>query len=160
MEKEEWASAKIPKRLWNEVKSFVSESRVAADYGFTNPSQFVTYAVRDTLRRLRALEEPRRSRLEHVNTFEDYVAVLDNDLDGGRIVRVYVRQRDWYAVGFCDYCQTFDCIHVDFMYEVPKAVEGFKRKGLKEPTREYREMLTKEYVRKKRLEEARERAVN
>jgi hypothetical protein len=65
-------------------------------------------------------EEPR---LKHFNIYEDHVTIHDRYLD--RLVDVYFRN----GKAYCEHCESFDCIHIEFALNIPEVREDLKKRG-------------------------------
>lgn len=118
----EWDTLRVPHDLMEELEKFL-ESAVAKKTGFTSKTQATTTAMREFIQKY-------SKRFEHVNTYEDKVRILDNNIGKrGDIVTVQFKGK----VAFCDYCESKDCIHVKYCWEIPQVVEVLKKHGLRLP---------------------------
>ena len=116
----EWDTLRIPHDLMEELEKFL-ESAVAKKTGFTSRTQVTTTAMREFLQRY-------SKRFEHVNTYEDKVRILDNNIGRrGDIVTVQFKGK----TAFCDYCESSDCIHVKYCWEIPQVAEVLRKHGLR-----------------------------
>lgn len=130
----EWRTVRIQKELLEEVERFL-ETDLAKREGYNSKAQFITDAIREYLGRYRKL----RPRLEHVNVYRNRVTILDRELEGrGRIVDVvFMRRKNGEEIiyPYCTYCQSSDCIHADFAFEIPKVREILHKAGIRKRVR-------------------------
>ena len=118
----EWDTLRVPHDLMEELEKFL-ESAVAKKTGFTSKTQATTTAMREFIQKY-------SKRFEHVNTYEDKVRILDNNIGKrGDIVTVQFKGK----VAFCDYCESNNCIHVKYCWEIPQVAEVLKKHGLRFP---------------------------
>ena len=118
----EWDTLRVPHELMEELEKFL-ESQVAKKTGFTSKTQATTTAMREFIQKY-------SKRFEHVNTYEDKVRILDNNIGKrGDIVTVHFKGK----VAYCDYCESKDCIHVKYCWEIPQVAEVLKKHGLRFP---------------------------
>ena len=130
----EWRTVRIPKELLEEVERFL-KTELARKQGYNSKAQFITDAIREYLSRYQSL----KPRLEHINVYRNRVTILDRELEGrGRIVDVVFVQRDDHekiVYPYCTYCQSSDCVHADFAFEIPKVRKILERAGIKKRVR-------------------------
>ncbi|MGI0063090.1 MAG: hypothetical protein ACREBA_11630 [Nitrosotalea sp.] len=117
-----WDTLRVPHGLMEELEKFL-DSPTAKKTGFTSKTQATTTAMREFLLRY-------SKRFEHLNTYEDKVRILDNNIGkDGDIVTVQFKGK----VAYCNYCESKDCIHVKYCWEIPEVAEVLKKHGLKIP---------------------------
>lgn len=117
-----WDTLRVPHELMEELEKFL-KSPVAKKTGFTSKTQATTTATREFLLKY-------SKRFEYVNTYEDKVRILDNNIGKmGDIVTVKFKGKS----AFCDYCESNNCIHVKYCWEIPQVAEVLKKNGLKLP---------------------------
>ena len=134
----DWDAVRIPKELVKQIDKFL-KSELAKRNGYNSRSQFVIDAVREYLKRYEAELSKPRPRLQHINVYRNRVTILDNELEGrGRIVDVvFMRKNHQEEIiyPYCTYCQTSDCIHADYAFEIPKVREILEKAGIKKRVR-------------------------
>ena len=105
----QWDTLRVPHELMEELEKFL-ESAVAKKTGFTSKTQATTTAMREFIQKY-------SRRFEHVNTYEDRVEIMDNNIGKrGDIVTVQLKGK----MAFCDYCKSNDCVHVKYCWEIPQ----------------------------------------
>lgn len=125
MIKETWSAANVRKSLINKIKKILNTEE-AKEEGLNNVNQFIDSAVRELLEKLE------QKRFAHQNTYDDKVRILDNKIGKmGDIVTIFLR--DELKKGFCDYCESDNCVHVKYMWELEDVVKILKKRGFKSP---------------------------
>lgn len=128
MVKETWSAANIRKSLIDKIKKTLNTEE-AKEEGLNNVNQFIDSAVRELLEKLE------QKRFSHQNTYDDKVRILDNKIGRmGDIVTIFLR--DEFKKGFCDYCESENCVHVKYMWELPDVVKILKKRGFHSPYNE------------------------
>lgn len=123
--KENWVTTKIRRTLNGEIEKSL-QSEEAKKLGLTNIAQFVDSAIRELL------EELEQKRFSHQNTYDDKVRILDNKIGKmGDIVTIFLRNE--FKKGFCDYCESENCVHVKYMWELEDVVKILKKRGFHSP---------------------------
>ena len=119
-----WNTVRIREGTYKEIEKALETDEMER-LGVSSISQFVTNAL------IKQLEELRQKSIEYVNMSEDHVKIMDRKLGKmGRIVAVHFRpQRPPY----CDYCGESDCVHVQYVWELPGARAILKERGLQPP---------------------------
>jgi len=112
-----------------EVMERYLETERARERGMRSLSDIAVHAVR------RYLESeglyPQRPRFEVLNHYEDNVKLIDNEVN--RITAVYFQKgRVW-----CELCDSFECIHIDYTLTLPEVVEALREKGWKLPPKHH-----------------------
>ena len=115
-----WDKVNLPRAMVELVEKYL-EMDIASQRGLKNRSDVAIEGVKLVLERDGVYG--RRSRLEHLNMYDDHVKVIDNE--SSRIASVYFKETDV----FCDLCETNICLHTDFAYSIPKVLEALKRRG-------------------------------
>jgi len=122
----EWKNVRLSKDLADELERFI-ESKTGKDHGFNSQADFVAAAVREALVRYKL-----RPRFQHINTYENHVKILDNDLEAhGRLISIYFNGD--HKSAWCDYCEKTDCVHIDYVWELSEVAEVLRVRGLKSP---------------------------
>ena len=116
----EWDKVNLTRAMINLIEKYL-ETDLAKQRGLKNRSDVASEGVKLVLERDGMYA--RRSRLEHLNMYEDHVKVVDNEID--RIASVYFKGDGV----FCDFCETDSCIHTDFAYSIPKVVNALESRG-------------------------------
>ena len=125
MIKETWSAANIRKSLIDKIKKILNTEE-AKEEGLNNVNQFIDSAVRELLEKLE------QKRFAHQNTYDDKVRILDNKIGKmGDIVTIFLR--DELKKGFCDYCESENCVQVKYMWELEDVVKILKKRGFKSP---------------------------
>lgn len=130
----EWDSVRIPKGLSEEIEKFL-KTEAARRLGYNSKAQLVVDAVREYLAKI-----GRKPRLEHVNTYKNRVTILDRELEGhGRVIDVVFLEEknglEKIIYPYCTYCQTNDCLHADYAFEIPDVREILRKHGIKKRMR-------------------------
>ena len=99
------------------------ETDLAKQRGLKNKSEVAVEGIKLVLERDGVYT--RRSRLEHLNMYEDHVKIIDNEID--RIASVYFQK----GTAYCDLDESETCIHTDFATSIPDVVKALEAKGLK-----------------------------
>ncbi len=135
----EWSTIRIPKELEEQLEEFL-ESEEARMQGYRHKTEIATEAIREFLRR--HWTGIKKTRLRHVNTWRNRVAIEDPDLPDDpakrRIVEVvFMRrnEREEIVYPYCTYCQTSECIHVDFAWEIPEVRAKLTKAGIRKRVR-------------------------
>lgn len=119
----DWSNVRLRKELVKRIEEYL-ETPEGKRTGFTNASQFIDGAVRELLKDLI------QKRFEHINTYEDKVRVLDNMINkNGDIVTIFFKDKS----GWCDHCQSTNCIHVKYAWSLDDVSKILKKHGLKPP---------------------------
>jgi len=126
----EWDTVRIPKSLSEEVEKFL-QTDIAKRMGYNSKAQFVIDAVREYL-----LKMEKRPRLEHINTYSNRVTILDRELEGrGRVIDVIFLEKknglEKIVYPYCTYCETTDCLHADYAFEIPEVRRILQQHGIK-----------------------------
>jgi len=120
-----WRTVNVKKVLLEQIEKIVNSDEVKKE-GITNVSQFIDSALKEKL------EEIEQKRFAHQNTYDDKVRILDNKIGKmGDIVTIFLR--DELKKGFCDYCESDNCVHVKYMWELEDVVKILKKRGFKFP---------------------------
>lgn len=120
-----WRTVNVKKVLLEQIEKIVNSDEVKKE-GITNVSQFIDSALKEKL------EEIEQKRFAHQNTYDDKVRILDNKIGKmGDIVTIFLR--DELKRGFCDYCESENCVHVKYMWELEDVVKILKKRGFKSP---------------------------
>ncbi len=120
-----WRPVQLPKDLVDEVEKVIETSEVKKT-GVTSISQFISRIIDDHLE---------SSRFSHQNTYEDKVRILDNKIGKlGDIVTIFLKEE--LKKGFCDYCESENCVHVKYMWELEDVVKILKKRGFQSPYNE------------------------
>jgi hypothetical protein len=112
----------LPEDLVSEIEKFMKDSNL----GYESKAEFIKEACRYYMN---LLKKGIRPRFEHINTYEDHIKILDNEIN--RIVSVYLIGKDKKL--WCDYCGKNDCVHVFFAWEIPQAREVLEKHRFKHP---------------------------
>jgi hypothetical protein len=67
-------------------------------------------------------------RFQHVNTHENYITIVDNTIK--HVIDVYVKDTNQL---WCEYCDSTDCEHVDFVFGIPGVRRVLKKRGWQLP---------------------------
>lgn len=116
-------SISLPKDLVELVDKAIKETEV----GYGSRAELIKEAVREKLRQLGYAYKP-RPRLEHINTYENHVKILDNEL--GRVASVYFKVDH---ESYCDVCDAKGCIHLDYAWTIPDVAKVLRAHGFKSP---------------------------
>ncbi len=102
-----YVTVKLPKDLADLIDEML-ESKYAKMLGYTSRVDI----IREGIKRLH--DEFTHRALVHLNTFEDHLEILD--FTGGlhRIARVFLKKTDKGVRLYCDVCEAFRCLHVEF----------------------------------------------
>lgn len=120
-----WRTVNVKKVLLEQIEKIVNSDEVKKE-GITNVSQFIDSALKEKL------EEIEQKRFAHQNTYDDKVRILDNKIGKiGDIVTIFLK--DELKKGFCDYCESENCVHVKYMWELEDVVKILKKRGFKSP---------------------------
>lgn len=118
----EWDKVNVPSAMIELIERYL-ETDLAKQRGLKNRSDVATEGVKLVLERDGMYG--RRSRLEHLNMYNDHVKVIDNEMD--RIASVYFKENGV----FCDLCEDSVCIHTDFSYSIPEVIKALDARGYK-----------------------------
>lgn len=125
MVKGDWRTVNVKKALLEQIEKIINSEEVKKE-GITNTSQFIDSALKEKL------EEIEQKRFAHQNTYDDKVRILDNKIGKmGDIVTIFLK--DESKKGFCDYCESENCVHVKYMWELEDVVKILKKRGFKSP---------------------------
>ncbi len=125
MVKGDWRTVNVKKALLEQIEKIINGEEVKKE-GITNTSQFIDSALKEKL------EEIEQKRFAHQNTYDDKVRILDNKIGKiGDIVTIFLK--DELKKGFCDYCESENCVHVKYMWELEDVVKILKKRGFKSP---------------------------
>lgn len=98
----------------------------AKEKGFTSRSDVAITAIREFLSREGYY--PLRPRFEHLNTYDNNVKLLDNELE--RVASVYFKiDHETY----CDVCEKSDCIHLEVAWTIPEVADVLRKHGFESP---------------------------
>jgi|APSaa5957512535_1039671.scaffolds.fasta_scaffold05746_11 hypothetical protein len=123
--KSDWRAVQLPKELVDEVEKIIDTSKIKKR-GITSISQFISRLID---------EELEHQRFTHENTYEDKVRIRDDKIGKlGDIVTIFLKSDT--KKGFCDYCESEDCIHVKYMWELPDVVDILKKRDFSSPYKE------------------------
>ena len=94
--------------------------------GINSFAGFITYMIEERMLddKIFAKHAPM---LEEVATYDDRVVVKDNKDD--RIADVVIRNGELY----CQLCEDSNCVHVGFVYALPKVYSTLSKHGVKPP---------------------------
>ena len=119
-----WGNIRVRQDLIDRVVKCMNSAE-GKRYGYTNISQYTDHVLRA------ALAELEDKRFEHVNMYEDHVKILDNHIGHqGRILSVYFSHG---SNPVCDYCESDECVHVQYAWEIDGVREILKKHGFKPP---------------------------
>lgn len=120
---DEWTNIRMRKELVQRINEYLKTPE-GKRTGYTNPSQLIDHTVRELIKDLIT------KRFEHVNTYEDKVRILDNQIGkNGDIITIFFREKS----GFCEHCQMVNCVHVKYAWEIPEIQKILRKHGLKPP---------------------------
>lgn len=123
-----WDKVNIPSDMARAIDKYLS-SDLAKEKGFKSRSDVVIAGVRSILEKDGVY--PKRPRFEHLNTYENHVKIIDNELS--RIASVYFNaEKETY----CDLCDASECIHTQFVWEIPQVAKILMDRGFKNPNDE------------------------
>ena len=123
--KSDWRAVQLPKELVDEVEKIIDTSKIKKR-GITSISQFISRLID---------EELEHQRFIHENTYEDKVRIRDDKIGKlGDIVTIFLKEE--LKKGFCDYCESENCVHVKYMWELEDVVEILKKRGFQSPYNE------------------------
>lgn len=129
MVKTDWRTVNVKNALLNKIERIIKYDEIKQE-GITNVSQFIDSALKDKIQKLE------RERFSHQNTYDDKVRILDNKIGKmGDIVTIFLR--DESKKGFCDYCESNNCVHVKYMWELESVVKILKKRGFHSPYSEF-----------------------
>jgi len=111
----EYVNIKIPKKLADKIDKVLELGLE----GYRSRGEFVANAIREKLKEYEAELSPR---FEHFNVYDDHVTIWDRHED--RLIDVFFRNRP-----FCEYCKSFNCVHIRFVLTIPKVVKKLREKG-------------------------------
>jgi len=113
----------------NSVKLLEGARLVRDFYQIENHTGLLRFLISDKAQTIKASQRPR---LEHFNTYEDHVTLIDHNHEGSeRLANVYFRRNGQMSEAWCDLDGSENCIHVDFAWKVPKVREIFEKQGLR-----------------------------
>ena len=124
MVKSDCRTVNVKKVFLEQIEKILQYEEVKKE-GIINTSQFIDYALKEKLEKLA------QKRMSHVNIYDDHVKIMDNHLDKiGRIVSVYFKKgkNSW-----CDYCESANCIHIQYAWKIPSVRSVLEELGLKQP---------------------------
>ncbi len=128
MKKTQWGNIRIRQDLIDKISKSL-ETEEAKEDGFSNIAQFTDHVLRE------AVKELEQKRFSHQNTYDDKVRILDNNIGKmGDIVTIFLKEE--LKKGFCDYCESENCVHVKYMWELEDVVEILKKRGFQSPYNE------------------------
>ena len=107
----------LPEDLVKEIDEVIEKKR-----GYRSRPELIKEAVRRHLDTLKI-----RPRLEHLNTYDDRVEIIDNEAN--RMATVHIRDKKLY----CGLCDELECIHTDYVWSLEDVAEQLREKGLKDP---------------------------
>jgi len=126
----DYGHVSLPRELLEEIDRLMKDLKL----GYESRAEFIKEAIRHFMEELKKSSPPKR--LEHVNIYYNYVTILDRELEGrGRIVDVMLRKNDEWVQPFCTYCQSENCLHADFAFEVPEIKQAMEKQGLRRKRR-------------------------
>lgn len=117
----QYTNVSIKKELADSVKIFIKAN---TGFGFRSIAQFVEYAVRKRLEDLKVIGPDILPRLEKINVDEDGVKIFDRDLH--EVIQVFFKPKGI----LCGYCETPDCLHVEFALTDAEVKEQIRKKRL------------------------------
>ncbi|MFQ6077002.1 MAG: hypothetical protein ACE5Z5_12890 [Candidatus Bathyarchaeia archaeon] len=118
-----WSTVRVPEGLKKEIEKFL-ESQQAKELGFVSIADFAGSALRDYLEKCKGA----RPRLEHLNTYENHVKIVDNQRN--RIVTVYFKVD---GGPWCDLDESDSCIHCEYAWTIPEVAKILHEHGFKSP---------------------------
>ena len=100
-------------------------TETAQDTGLINATQFVENSVREMLRGVSL------RRFELIGVHDDHVSIMDTRVRPlGTTTSIYLRkEKPW-----CDSCEKSECIHIDYMWEIPDVREALMDRGFRPST--------------------------
>jgi len=110
-ETSKWGNIRIRQDLIDRVSKILEIEEIKKK-GFTNISHFTDYSLRQ------AMQELEQTRFNNISTYDDHVKILDNKIGKlGMIISIHFKKNNnlW-----CDYCDETDCIHVQYVQEIPQ----------------------------------------
>ena len=119
--KGDWKTVAVKKTLLLEVER-VLLTKTAKETGLLNAAQFVDIAIREMIKTVGL------RRFELVDVHDDHVSIIDSKVEPlGTIVHVYLRETQLW----CDFCDECMCVHIQYMWEVPKLRRVLENHGFK-----------------------------
>jgi len=115
-----WMKVNLPKDMVELIDRYLTTD-MAKERGFVSRTDVVIAATRILLER-DGMYKP-RPRLEHLNTYEDHVKIVDNEMN--RISSVYFKNGQAY----CDLCDSNECLHIDYSYTIKDVLDALERHG-------------------------------
>lgn len=116
--KDKYSAVRIPKGQIEAIEAFLKTDR-SKTLGYNYKVEIISQAVREFL-------EKHQPRFEYINTLGDHVKIADYELK--KIINVYFVS-DGHI--FCDNCQADECIHIDYILDLPTIQELLEKKGWK-----------------------------
>ncbi|MDE0266647.1 MAG: hypothetical protein OXK17_06475 [Thaumarchaeota archaeon] len=124
MAKNDWTPVSVKKALLSQVQRALPTPMVK-DLGLNNMSEFVDYALRETLGKIEL------KRFSHISTDGARVCILDSRVEPiGRLVSVMFHDDDVW----CEYCDENVCVHIQYVWEIPEVRKALEKRNLKRPT--------------------------
>ena len=125
---DDYTTVRLPKELMEEIDSIINRGI----RGYKSRSEFIKEAIRRRFEELNVAQPmPKLSMLEHFNTDENGVKVVDRAFASktsmGKVIQVYLKP----DLVWCSDCQTSSCRHTEFALELPVVQEILAKKGWK-----------------------------
>ena len=119
--KGDWKTVAVKKALLLEVER-VLLTKTAKETGLMSASQFVDTAIREMIKNVGL------KRFELSEVHDDHVSIIDSKVEPlGTIVHVYLRETQLW----CDFCDEHMCVHIQYMWEIPKIRRVLEDRGFK-----------------------------
>ena len=119
--KGDWKTVAVKKTLLLEVER-VLLTKTAKETGLLSAAQFVDIAIREMIKTVGL------KRFELVDVHDDHVSIIDSKVEPlGTIVHVYLRETQLW----CDFCDECMCVHIQYMWEVPKLRRVLENHGFR-----------------------------
>ncbi len=118
-----WTSVSMKIPLLLQVRRAL-RTTTAQEMGLTNQAEFLEMSVRELLGKIEA------KRFTLMEKVDDTVSILDNRVEPlGRIIRVVFSGED----AWCEYCEEYTCVHVQYVWLIPEVKEALEKRGLTRP---------------------------
>ncbi|NIO20998.1 MAG: hypothetical protein GTN76_09720 [Candidatus Aenigmarchaeota archaeon] len=111
-------------RLSIEGDLFKRLERLKQYYQIEEYTEMVRFCITDAYKKIE-----HRPRFEHVNTYDNHVKILDNQMN--RIAEVYFKTND---KSWCSLCNSHDCVHIEYAWTLPKIAKILREHGFKSPS--------------------------
>ena len=107
-------SVRLREDLIRKIDEFINTDE-AKELGYHSRAGFIDKILREKI----------RTRFEHLNVYDDHVTIIDYDLR--RTLNIYFKEEGVW----CEYDESEDCPHIEYVLTIPKVQEILEQKGWK-----------------------------